>query len=152
MGILVTLAGLIALAYTVSSGLGLFLARQAAIAAEAGVEPRGVLAEAPPHHRALLAAYAVGPRLLAWRASFACMMVTLVSLAMGTALTPYAFGMALIIDCVLFLTFKGRHAYLAAASASERLIDAAQCVALLFAFTVLAWTRVVLPIGIDAAG
>jgi hypothetical protein len=142
MGLLIAAAALVVLAYAVSSALGLWLAGQAMRAAALGQPPDPPLSEAPAHHRALLADYALGWRGHAWRVSFACLVTTLLGMVLGAPLVPYAFGLALAIDSWLFLTYPGRQAFMAATSPEERLFDAAQCCVLLAAFGILFWTRV----------
>jgi hypothetical protein len=144
MGLLITAAGLIVLLYTASSVLGLWLAGKAAAARGYGAPLEPPLSEAPPHHVALLSDYATGVRGTLWRISIVCLVVTLVSMVFGSPLTPYAFGIALIIDSYLFLSYPRRVDFVAATTSQERLIDAAQCSGLLIAFAILFWTRTII--------
>lgn len=143
MGLLVTLAGLIILAYTVSSALALWLAGKASAARAQGVAVEPPLSEAPSHHIALLSDYTSGRRGAMWTVSVACLLATLAGMAFSSPVTPYVLGVALIIDSALFLTYENRAVYVAATSAQERLIDALQCCALLGAFAILFWTRTI---------
>jgi ABC-type branched-subunit amino acid transport system permease subunit len=139
-GILTGAAGLIVLAYAISSAIGLWLAAHAMRAAALGLPPDPPLSEAPAHHRAMLIDYAAGNRGRAWRVSFACLVVCLVGLLMGSPIAAWAFGVALAIDCWLFLSYPNRQAFLAAVTPGERAFDIVQCVALLIAFAVLFWS------------
>jgi hypothetical protein len=139
MGILLTIAGIIIALYTLSSVLGLWLAYQIMDAVSDGEPVPEALEEAPDHHIELMANYALGWRRHAWAASIVALFTTLIALAMGSPLAFWALGTALIIDSLLFITYDDQKAFLSQTNLQERLIDAAQCLALMAAFALLLW-------------
>jgi hypothetical protein len=136
---MLTLAGIVVFLYAVSSILGLWLATQVAKVLEGEGQIPESLAETPQHHLDLMANYALGWRAGAWRTSIACLVTSLVALAFSSALAFWALGLAIAIDCLLFMTCRDIRLFLSQTTATERLVDAAQCVALLASFTALFW-------------
>jgi len=136
---MLTLAGIIVFLYAVSSILGLWIATQVSRVLEGEGPMPEALAETPQHHLDLMANYAMGWRASAWRASIAALITSLVALAFSSSLAFWALGLALAIDCILFMTCRDIRLILYQTSRMERLVDAAQCVALLASFTLLFW-------------
>lgn len=141
MGILLTIAGIIIALYTFSSVLGLWLANQMMDSAAQGGKVPDVLDEVPLHHIELMANYARGWRRQAWAASIVALFTTLIALMANSPLAFWAIGVAILIDLGLFLTYEDLRGFLAQTDLQERLIDAAQSLALLFAFTLLFWVH-----------
>ena len=136
---MLTLAGIIVFLYAVSSILGLWLSSQVTKVLEGEGEIPEALAETPQHHLDLMANYSMGWRTAAWRTSIAALVTSLVALAFSSSLAFWALGVALAIDCVLFMTCRDIRLILDKTSSMERLVDAAQCVALLASFTLFFW-------------
>jgi len=136
---MLTLAGIIVFLYAVSSILGLWLSSQVTKVLEGEGEIPEALAETPQHHLDLMANYSMGWRAAAWRTSIGALVTSLVALAFSSSLAFWALGVALAIDCVLFMTCRDIRLILYKTSATERLVDAAQCVALLASFTLFFW-------------
>lgn len=132
---MLTLAGIIIFLYAVSSILGLWLASQVTKVLEGDGPMPEVFAETPRHHLELMANYAMGSRALAWRVSIGALVTTLVALAFSSALAFWALGFALAIDCLLFMTCRDIKPILSQTTQTERLVDAAQCLALLASLT-----------------
>jgi hypothetical protein len=86
-----------------------------------------------------MANYSMGWRAAAWRTSIAALVTSLVALAFSSSLAFWALGVALAIDCVLFMTCRDIRLILYKTTSMERLVDAAQCVALLASFTLFFW-------------
>jgi hypothetical protein len=136
---MLTLAGIIVFLYAVSSILGLWLSTQVTKVLEGEGPIPEALSETPQHHLDLMANYAMGWRALAWRASIAALITSLVALTFSSSLAFWALGVALAIDCILFMTCRDIGLILEQTTAVERLVDAAQCVALLASFTLFFW-------------
>ncbi|MFN5270408.1 MAG: hypothetical protein ACK5XZ_03280 [Hyphomonadaceae bacterium] len=136
---MLTLAGIIVFLYAVSSILGLWLASQVTKMLEGEGPIPEALAETPQHHLDLMANYAMGWRASAWRTSIGALVTSLVALAFSSSLAFWALGLALAIDCILFMTCRDIRLILYKTTAMERLVDAAQCVALLASFTLFFW-------------
>lgn len=141
MGLLVTLSGLVIALYAAFSALGLWLARRIERARDGGEDVAELVEGMPAHHVELLSTYAVGARGRLWMVSVAAAAGSVLSLAAGSTLAVYLFGIALGLDSWLFSTWRERAAFLAKATPAERLADIAQCLALLAAFCVLAWRQ-----------
>jgi hypothetical protein len=139
MGILLTIAGIIIALYTLSSVIGLWLAGKIMEAKlEGGIVP-DALDEAPEHHIELMTDYAHGWRRYAWSASIIALFTTLIAMFSSSPLAFWALGIAILIDVVLFMTYPGIKKFLAQTDVTERLIDATQSLALLFALALLLW-------------
>jgi hypothetical protein len=141
MGILQTIAGIIIALYTFSSVVGLWLAYQMMDSAEAGKDVPEALSEIPVHHIELMANYAQGWRRHAWSASIVALFTTLIAMVANSPLAFWALGVAILIDLGLFMTYEDLKGFLAQTDLQERLIDAVQSLALLFALTLLLWIQ-----------
>jgi hypothetical protein len=139
LGLLVALSAIVIALYTVMSACGLWLADQVRRARRSGRAMPETLADLPPHHIDLLAGYGAGMRSRIWQLSIIALLASLLALASGHQAAAWFFGLALLADSMLFLTFSGRGAYVARASALERLADAASCLVLLAALAILVW-------------
>jgi hypothetical protein len=139
MGILLTIAGIVVLLYTISSVLGLWLSYQVMDAMAEGDDVPEALEEVDNHHIELLGHYARGWRRHAWAASIIALFTTLIAMASSSPLAFYALGIAIALDCLLFLTYEDLQHFLAQTNLQERLLDAAQVLVILSAFTLLMW-------------
>lgn len=144
MGTLVLISGVIVALYTAYSALGLWMA-QHIIAVENGDDPMRdddgltIIDHLPIAHLNLIKHYYVGIRGIIWRISFVCLLASVAALVMNSQFAVYLFGLALAVDCALFLTYQNREEFLAEADLVELLFDAAQYAVLLGAFLLLAW-------------
>jgi hypothetical protein len=141
MGILLTAAGIVILLYTFSSVVGLWLSYQIMDAQAGGEAIPELLEDADDHHIELMASYALRWRRHAWAAAIVALFTTLLALLSQSQLAFWAFGIALIIDVGLFLSYSGLKGFLDRTSLSERLVDSAQSVALLGTFALLFWVH-----------
>jgi ABC-type glycerol-3-phosphate transport system permease component len=141
MGILQTIAGIIVALYTFSSVVGLWLAYQMMDAHADGGDVPEALSEVPIHHIELMTNYAQGWRRYAWSASIVALFTTLIAMVASSPLAFWALGVAILIDLGLFMTYEDLKGFLAQTDLQERLIDAVQSLALLFAFTLLLWIQ-----------
>jgi hypothetical protein len=139
MGILLTIAGIIVLLYTLSSVMGLWLSYKVMDAVADDAPLPEALEEVPDHHIELMANFAHGWRRYAWAGSIIALFTTLIALVTSSPLAFWALGSALLIDSLLFLTYDGLKQFVAQTNLQERLIDIAQCLALLAAFALLLW-------------
>jgi hypothetical protein len=139
MGILLTIAGIVIVVYTISSVVGLWLSYQMMDAIAEGGEIPEALEEAPEHHLDMIANYARGWRRHAWALSIIGLFTTLIALAIGSPLAFWALGIVLVIDSLLFVTYEDLRAFLAQISIEEQVLDALQCLALLACFALLLW-------------
>jgi MFS family permease len=143
VGILVLLSGLVIGAYAAVSAIAIWLAEQLRGPNGAEMATRMEADGMPSHHMELLSHYAEGYRLRAWQASVVMLGLALIALIFGYGSAAFWFGLALIIDCVLFMTCRNRKQLLAQLSPTEQVVDVAQTLALLAAFIVLAWRQLV---------
>jgi hypothetical protein len=143
LGILFTLSGLVFAAYAVLSAIAIWLAQRLQAADGAAFAARLQRDGTPAHHLDMLRSYSAGNRLLVWQASLVLLVLSVAAIVAGSPLAVYLAGLALGVDCLLFMTCKGREAILMRATPLERLVDAGQTIALLAAFLVLAWREIV---------
>jgi hypothetical protein len=136
---MLTLAGIIVFLYAVSSIVGLWLSSHITKVLQGEGPIPEALSQSPQHHLDLMANYAMGWRALAWRTSIAALVTSLVAVLFSSSLAFWALGLALAIDCILFITCRDIRRILEQTTALERLVDAAQCVALLASFTLFFW-------------
>lgn len=142
MDILVFISSFIVVLYAGYSGLGLWLA-QHVNAIEKGEEPvrdefgLSIMDHMPKTHIDLIKHYYLGLRGIIWRAAFVCLIVAVIAIMLQSKLGVYLFGLALAVDCVLFLTYDARREFLANADKAELQFDAIQYAALLMAFIIL---------------
>jgi hypothetical protein len=141
MGILLTIAGIVILFYTISSVLGLWLSYQVMDAMADGDELPEALDEVEDHHVQLLGFYARGWRRHVWAVAIVALFTTLIAMATSSPLAFYALGIAIGLDSILFLTYNDLPNYLAQTSLQERLLDAAQAMFVLGAFALLLWVN-----------
>jgi hypothetical protein len=139
MGILLTIAGIVILLYTFSSVLGLWLSYQVMDALADGEDVPEPLEEVEAHHIELLAHYARGWRRHAWAAVIVALFTTLIAMVSSSPLAFYALGIAIALDCLLFLTYDDLPQFLAQTNLQERLIDAGQALVVLSALALLLW-------------
>lgn len=142
MDILVFISSFIVVLYAGYSGLGLWLAQQVS-AIEKGEEPLtdenglSIMDHMPKTHVDLIKHYCLGYRGIIWRISFLCLISGVIAILLQSKIGVYLFGIALAVDCALFLTYDERRAYLANAEKAELQFDAIQYGALLLAFIIL---------------
>jgi hypothetical protein len=141
MGILLTIAGIVIALYTFSSVIGLWMSYKVMDSLGDGDGIPEILAEAEPHHIELMGDYAHGWRRHAWAISIIALFTTLLSMLTQSQLAFWALGIAIMIDVGLFLSYPKLKAFLAQTGLQERLLDGAQCAALLAAFTLLFWVH-----------
>lgn len=141
MGLLLTIAGIVIALYTLSSVVGLWMSYQIMDALAEGHAIPEVLDEADDHHIELMSNYATGWRRHAWATSIVALFTTLLAMLIQSQLAFWALGIALIIDVGLFLSYSQIRGFLDQTSLQERLLDAAQCVALMAAFALLFWVH-----------
>jgi hypothetical protein len=139
MGILLTIAGIIILIYTISSVVGLWLSYQMMDAIAEGGDIPEALEEAPDHHLDMIAHYARGWRRHAWAASIVGLFTTLIAMTINSPLAFWALGAVMLIDSVLFMTYDDLQDFLAQTTFEERLLDGLQWLSLLAAFALLLW-------------
>lgn len=141
MGILLTIAGIIILLYTFSSVVGLWLSYQIMEKIGEGNVIPEALDEAPAHHIELMKSYALGWRRHAWSVSIVALFTTMIALIANSPLAFWALGCAIAIDSILFMTYREIKSFLSQTNVQERLIDAAQSLALLAALALLLWVN-----------
>lgn len=141
MGLLLTIAGIIVLVYTISSVVGLWLSYQMMDALAEGDGIPEPLQEAPDHHIEMISHYARGWRRHAWAVSIVALFTTLISMVISSPLAFWALGIALFIDSLLFVTYADIKQFIAQTDVQERLLDMCQCIALLAAFALLLWVN-----------
>jgi K+-transporting ATPase A subunit len=139
MGILLTIAGIVVLLYTLSSVLGLWLSYQVMDALAEGDALPEPLQEVEPHHVELLANYAQGWRRYLWAVSIVALFTTLIAMISSSPLAFYALGIAIAVDTLLFLTYEDLQHYLDQTNLQERLIDLVQAVFVMGALALLMW-------------
>jgi hypothetical protein len=146
MGVFIAFSGLIITLYTVYCGLGLWMAQQF-MAIERGEEAlmdedgQTILDQLPSSHIDMMKHYYNGVPGIMWRTAFLCLIGAVGGLIIGLPYSVHLFGLALGLDCLLFLTYEKRAQFLAQTSVAERMFDAAQYAALLAAFLILAWRK-----------
>jgi hypothetical protein len=141
MGILLVIAAILIALYTVSSVVGLWLSSKIMNAVAVGDAMPAGLEEAPAHHIDLMSNYGLGWRRNAWVAAIVALFTTLIAMLANSPLAFWALGIAILIDLVLFLTYKDIKGFLAQTTLQERLIDAAQSLALLGVLGLLLWVH-----------
>jgi hypothetical protein len=139
MGILLTIAGIIVLLYTISSVLGLWLSYQVMEAMADGDTVPEALEEVEDHHIELLGHYARGWRRHVWAVSIVALFTALIAMATSSPLAFYALGIAIILDTWLFMTYDDLPNYLSQTNLQERLMDAGQVVVVMAALALLMW-------------
>ena len=139
MGILVTLAGLIVLAYTISSAGGLWMSRYLNGVIDRGDDLPESMSDIPTHHLELMVHYSAGIRIYIWALSVGLLVLTLLALIGGSALAFWTLGFAVIIDVLLFMTCTDIYKIVEESSPLERLLDMGQCLALLASLAILMW-------------
>jgi hypothetical protein len=141
MGILLTIAGIIVLLYTVSSVLGLWMSYQVMDAMADGEEMPEAFEGVDVHHLELLGHYARGWRRHVWAIAIVALFTTLIAMATSSPLAFYALGIAIGLDTLLFVTYEDLPNFLAQTNLQERLIDAGQALVILAAFALLMWVN-----------
>ena len=149
MGVLIGIAGLIVVLYTIYNGLGLWVAQHIA-AIEKGEEPMvdddglSIYDQLPPTHIEIMKYYSAGYKGIAWRISFLCLIGAVIALIAQSPLAIYLYGLTLGLDCLLFITYDKKAEFLQNTSEAERLFDVFQYSLLLAAFMVLVWQHLAL--------
>jgi hypothetical protein len=141
MGVLLTIAGIVVLLYTISSVLGLWMSYQVMDAMADGGEVPEPLEEVEDHHLEFLGHYARGWRRHVWAASIIALFTTLISMVTSSPLAFYALGIAIVLDTLLFMTYDDLQSFLAQTNLQERLIDVAQVIVIMAAFALLMWVN-----------
>lgn len=147
MGVFVAFSGLVIALYAIYCGLGLWMA-QHVMAVERGEEAlmdedgETLLDQLPSTHIEMMKHYYNGVPGMLWRVAFLCLIVSIVGLFVGLPYAVHLFGIALGLDCILFLTYEKKNQFLAQTSYAERLFDGMQYGALLIAFLVLVWHKI----------
>ncbi len=139
MGILLTIAGIIIVLYTLSSIIALWLAVQVMEATDNGQDIPEGLEEVPPRQIELMSNYAKGWRRHVWAASIVALFTTLLAMLANSPLAFWALGTSMLLEVTLFMTYPDIKGLLAKADFQERLVEAIQSIALLAAFSLLLW-------------
>ncbi len=146
MSVLVGLAGLVIALYTIYNGLGLWMARHVT-ALERGEEPMvdedglTIYDHLPPSHLEMMKYYSIGYKGVLWHLAFLCLIASIGALIAQSQYAIYLYGIALGLDCLIFITYDKKAEFLANTSEAERMFDIFQYSVLLGAFLILAWNH-----------
>lgn len=146
MSTLFGISGIIIALYTIYCGLGLWLAKQVC-ALERGEEPffdddgLSIYDHLPKSHIELVKHYYVGTSGTVWKIAFISLISSLFAMVFWPQYSVYLFGLALGIDCLIFITYEKRNEFLSQTSKAERVFDAVQYAILLIVFAILAIQR-----------
>lgn len=146
MGLIIGISGVIIALYAVYSGIALWMAQHVG-AIERGEEPMRdedgltIFDHLPAAHIEIMRHYYTGTRGVISRMAFLCLIASLVAIITQNQIAVYLFGIALGMDCLLFLTYEKRNEFLSETTIAERLFDGLQYALLLGAFLVLVWRQ-----------
>ncbi len=146
MGLIVGISGVIIALYAVYSGIALWMAQHVG-AIERGEEPMRdedgltIFDHLPKAHIEIMRHYYTGARGVISRIAFLCLIASVVAIITQNEIAVYLFGIALGMDCLLFLTYEKRREFLTETTIAERMFDGFQYALLLCAFLILVWRQ-----------